>query len=176
MTPLPYTLTVDDLVYGSRLAMRRQLATKWWKFMLFIAAVAAAVPMAIVIWNGWNAAKWFEGFRMMLAIYLPLGLAFWLFIYFWLVGKRARKQFRQAPMLSREQRVHWDDEKMFFESANGTTHFDINELHQVCADDQILLLYPADHIFYVLPRRLFESDAQFNSLVSRVKQSGAKWL
>lgn len=107
---------------------------------------------------------------------MTVAVAVWLLLYFWLVGHRARKQFNQISFLKREQKLSWNAQKLFFQSDNGNTHFDIDEFHQCAADSQILLLYPAEHLFYFLPRRIFKSDAQFDALVTQIRQSETKWL
>jgi YcxB-like protein len=176
MTPITYALTIDDLTKASRLGMLLNLRRPWWKIPSVILVLSAAILGAITLWDGFRFGLWFEGFYTLLGLYLVLVIVFIIIVYFWMIGWRARKQFKQMPMLAREQHLHWDNEQLHFASANGEAHFPFTEIHKCYANKEMVLLYPADMLFYLLPRRFFKSQEQYDELVDIARNSGIKWM
>ena len=113
-------------------------------------------------------------FAMMLAAYSILsviGLAFvWAFYLKW----RVRKNMRQISALSREQHLTWTETGFEIESSQGNTRFPYDEIHQWAANDTSVILYPADHLFFAFPKRIFESEAQASEFLAALESSPAK--
>ncbi len=171
MTPVTFTLTLDDMIAGNRLAIRRYVRKGAAKFAFATFIISLAVCL---IAFGMKVRPFSEAlilFGKIFAIYAGLGVLFAVVILFSMPKQRARKNFAQMPSLSRDQTVSWDDATIAFTSGYGNANIPLAELHRWAADDGIVIIYPADHLFYMLPARVFEGEGHRLGLISALERS-----
>ncbi len=174
MTPIAFTLTEADMLTGNQLAMRRYIRKGAPRFALGVIAVSAGVTMIAFAFAPRPLADVMTLFAQILAIYVALAIALGLFIIFVAPKQRARKNFNQMPALRRGQTVMWDDAAIGFTSEYGSVSIPFADLHQWAADDDVVILYPADHLFHMLPARVFETSADRDRLIAALEASPVK--
>ncbi len=171
MTPIAFTLTLDDMLAGNKLAIRRYVRKSSLKFAVGIIAVSLGVTLIAYAARPQPFGDVAVLFAEILAIYAVLALVICVAVLFLAPQQRAKKNFKQLPALSREQSVSWDDEAIAFTSSYGNVSFPIADMHQWAADDGIVILYPADHLFYMLPSRGFENGGDRERLIAALERS-----
>jgi hypothetical protein len=159
------------MLAGNRLAIRRYVRKASPKFAIGIIAISLGVTLIAYAARPQPFGDVLLLFGEILAIYAVLALVIGLALLFLAPHQRAKKNFKQIPALSREQTVSWDDASISFISGYGNVSFPIADMHQWAADDGIVILYPADHIFYMLPSRVFENERDRESLMAALERS-----
>lgn len=92
----------------------------------------------------------------MLAVLAWLGLQFFVYIPW-----RARKAFDQHKALSAPVNVTIREDGLFFDRERSSGLLLWSEILKWRTSDDLILLYPADHIFHLIPRHFFASDEEF---------------
>jgi YcxB-like protein len=174
MTPIPFTLTEADMLAGNRLAIRRYIRNGALRFVIGVIAVSAGVTMIAFAFAPRPFADAMTLFAEILAIYTALAIALGVFIVFVAPKQRAKKNFKQMPALRRGQSVVWDDAAIAFTSEYGNASIPFADLHQWAADDEIVIIYPADHLFYMLPARVFATEGDRDALIAALEASPVK--
>jgi anthranilate synthase component II len=178
MTPVAFTLTANDMVAGNRLAVRRYVRKGAVKFAIAVVIVSLAVSVFAFGMRTRPVADALLLFGKIFATYAVIAIVFTLGVLFIMPKRRATKNFRQMPALSREQAVSWDETSITFNSTYGNAIIPLAELHQWAADDRandgIVIIYPADHLFYMLPARVFATPSDRERLIAALEASGIK--
>jgi hypothetical protein len=104
-------------------------------------------------------------------------LAFLGALFFVYIPWRARRAFRQYKALSEPIKVTIQDEGLHFEREHGSGLLPWAQIRKWKGSNQLILLYPADHIFHLLPRHFFMNEPEFSgfqaTLEARVGRSAA---
>ncbi len=174
MTPITFILTEEDMIAASRLGMVATYRKNVLKSIMWLILVSAAAAAVIVGFGGddWTRYPIMFGalllvYTLLLAVALPL---VWLFV----VKRTVRKNMRQIAALSREQHFSWTAEGFKVTSSQGVSRFPYDEILQWAANDRSLILYPADHLFFAFPKRIFENEGQEQEFVAALECSTAK--
>lgn len=176
MTPITFTLTHDDVLAGNRLAIRRTVRKGAPRIALVLLLVAIGVTLIAYASNPQPVSVVAELFVKIVAIYLAVtGFGI---LYLGLIAprQRARKNIAQMPAISREQTMAWDDTSITFSSEIGQATIPLRDMHQWAMDETMLLLYPADHLFYFISRRYVADPADWDSLISTLRAAGIKQI
>ena len=123
--------------------------------VLFIAEVWA-ISRAGVLPRGW----WI----------LPAGVAYGAILFFFILPWRVGRIFRQNPGLAAPTRTTFDDEGLLLDSSRGQLRFRWNALKKWKHNRDLLLVYHSPTLFHMLPRRCFNSAADFDALVSSLEK------
>jgi hypothetical protein len=174
MTPIAFTLTEADMLAGNRLAIRRYARKGVVKFALWVIAISLAVSLFAFAMATRPFVDALLLFAKILGIYTAIGLIILVIILTVTPKQRAKKNFKQMPALSRGQTVSWDDTVISFASEYGNASIPLAELYQWAADGEIVIVYPADHLFYMLPARVFEAPGDRERLIATLEASGVK--
>jgi hypothetical protein len=174
MTPIAFTLTEADMLAGNTLAIRRYVRKGAPRYALAIVLVSFGVTAIAYAFS----PRPFEGvvtlFLGLLVLYTVLAVVLALFIVFIAPRQRAKKNYTQMPALRKGQTVVWDETSIAFTSDYGNASIPFADLHQWAANDDIVIIYPADHLFYMLASRVFTSPADRASLIAALEASGVK--
>jgi hypothetical protein len=171
MTPVPFTLTHDDLVAGNALAIRRSLRKAAPRYAMALALAALGVTLIAFAIKPQPIADTAILFVKIFAIYWALTILIFLLAIFVAPKLRANKNGKQMPALTRDQSVSWDETAMSFASHYGSTRVPLTDFYQWAANDGIVIIYPADHLFYMLPKRIFSDHHDWDNLVSVLQNS-----
>ena len=171
MTPIAFTLTEADMVAGNRLAIRRSLRKLALRELLVVIAIPLGITMLTYAIQPKPFADVLMLFVKLLGVFIALAVVFTLVLIFLMPKQRARKNFRQMPALRRSQSVNWDATSITFTSDYGNASIPLADLHQWAADDEIVIIYPADHLFYMLPSRVFGDRRDWDSLIAALEAS-----
>jgi hypothetical protein len=174
MIPIGFILTEVDLIAASQLAMLRTYNKNAFKYIVILVGVAALVSCVIAIfnWEGWMELA--ISFGILLAIYGGLIVLATIFSWTFFIKWRSRKNFRQIAALGREQCLRWNEHELEVTSSQGISRFPYDEIHQWAANDTTIIIYPADHLFFPFPVRIFESAAQCDDFVASLSASSAR--
>jgi hypothetical protein len=174
VTPIAFTLTEVDMIGAGRLGMVATYRKNIVKSIGWLVGLSAVVAAIIVAFGRDDWSRFPIMFGALLLFYtLLLGFALplvWLFV----VKRNVRKNMRQIAALSREQHFSWTTEGFEVTSSQGISRFPFDEIHQWAVNDTSLILYPADHLFFAFPLRIFESEAQTNEFIAALDGSSAK--
>ena len=171
MTPVAFTLTLDDMIAGNRLAIRRSVRKGAPKFALWIVIISVAISLFAFGMRTRPLADALILFGKIFAIYAAIGIVIALIIVFIMPKQRAKKNFTQMPALRRDQTVSWDDTSIAFASDYGNARLPFADLHRWSAGGGIVILYPADHLFYILPNRIFANNDDRDNLIAALEGS-----
>jgi len=101
---------------------------------------------------------------------LPLvgALTFLAAQFFVYIPWRARRAFTQYKALSEPVTITLQDDGLCFEREHGNGILPWSQIVKWKGSRDLFLLYPADHIFHLVPRHFFESEAAFSAFRSTV--------
>jgi YcxB-like protein len=107
---------------------------------------------------------------------VPLGmaLAFLLLIFFVYEPLKAKRVFRQYKALSEPTTVELRNDGLFFKRETGEGLVPWSHVIKWRSNDELLLLYPASGLFYLLPSHFFPSSEAFKEFVTRVRSKLGK--
>jgi hypothetical protein len=176
MTPINFTLTADDVLAGNRLAIRRSVRKGAPRFGLAILAMTGGITMLAYAIDPQPIADVAELFIKVAALYTVVAIVLLAFLLLVMPRLRAKKNIAQMPALSRQQTVSWDDTGIAFASDYGNATIPFVDLYQWAADDQMLILYPADHLFYFVSRQIVTDSADWDRLIAAIKRAGIKQI
>ncbi len=175
MTPIAFTLTEADMLAGNRLAIRRSVRKGAPRYALAVVAISLGVTLIACALQPRDFADVAFLFGKIFAIYIALAFVLAILVLFFAPKQRAKKNFKQMPALRKGQTVAWDGTSIAFTSEYGNATIPLAELHQWAADDGandgIVILYPADHLFYMLPARVFTTEADRDALIAALEAS-----
>ena len=171
MTPVSFTLTLDDMIAGNRLAYRRYGRKVMARYVLAMVGISLGVTLIAYAAAPRSLAEILLLFGKIFSVYAVLSVVLILCVLFLLPKQRAKKNFNQMPALRREQSVSWDDASIAFMSEYGNARIPFAELYQWAADDGIVIIYPADHLFYMLPQRVFVNGDDRDRLIGALESS-----
>jgi hypothetical protein len=126
-----------------------------------IAVLGFAVLALALLAEGLAAYKWMRhGGSPWSLIVLNLALIL-VFAYFvWYIPWRARRTFRLFKAASEPFTLGLTPEGLRWESSLGGTLVPWPHIHRWREGRELFLLYPADILFYVVPKRFFDSSDQ----------------
>lgn len=107
---------------------------------------------------------------------VPLGmaLAFLLLIFFVYEPLKAKRVFRQYKALSEPTTVELRDDGLFFKREDGEGLVPWSHVIKWRSNDELLLLYPASGLFYLLPSHFFPNSEAFKEFVTLVRSKLGK--
>jgi hypothetical protein len=176
MTPLAYTLLPEDVLTASRVGFIRIYRRNLLRNAAIIIAIAAAIAGIGEYLNGFILSSFLQGFGILTAIYAGLFVALVPISWFVLLPQRTKKTFRQMPAISLEQTLSWDDEAIMISSSQGQMRMPCAGFHRWTGNSEQIMIYPADNIFYALPRRIFPTQQDFDALADLLRRSGVTAL
>ncbi len=100
----------------------------------------------------------------LLALFAFLSLQFFVYIPW-----RARRAFGQHAALSELVHITIRDDGLHFERKHGGGLLPWTHVRKWKSSGELILLYPADHIFHMIPRHFFASDQEFSSFQSALE-------
>lgn len=174
MTPIGFTLTEEDMLAATKLGTLATYRKNYGKIilMLFVVTLVISGGISAFDWDGWLGFA--KLFGLLLATYAVLMLVAFALVWAFFIKWRVRKSMRQIAALSREQYLTWTQTGFEIESSQGNSLFPYDEIHQWAVNDTSLILYPADYLFFVFPRRIFESEAQASEFLAALEACPAK--
>ncbi len=171
MTPIPFTLTEADVVAGNRLAIHRSSRKAAPKLVFWLLALTIGVTLFAYVMRPQPLDRVAQLFGQILAIYVGVAIVVGIIVLYWMPKQRARANMAQMRTLSRAQSVAWTNDTISFTADYGHATIPLADLRQWAADPEIIILYPADHLFYMIPRCAFEQQADWDNLMSVFEQS-----
>lgn len=107
--------------------------------------------------------------------FLLVGVGIYLAVYFTLlIPWQVRRTFRQYKALSELISVEIRDDGLFFKKPNSEGLFPWAHIIKWKRNKKLLLLYPADNLFYVLPSSFFPSQEAFNEFLRVMEEKAGK--
>jgi hypothetical protein len=174
MTPIRFTLSEMDVLLAGRFGFLCNFKRKFLVLAGLSIAIAAIITGIPYLFLGETVDHAIRDFLILSAIYLAIVLLIGPIIYLFIVPWRARKTMRQMPALGREQTLTWDDKTITLDTDHTHAQLQMSEFHKWAGNNAMLILYPADYVFYVLPRRIFPDVDSFEALQSKFIQAGVK--
>ncbi len=176
MTPIPFTLSTEDVLSAGRFGFIRAYRQNILRNSLILVFIAGLISAGIEIFDGFEISSFLELFMILVLIYTGLLLVLIPVAWFVLVPIKTKKTFQQMPAISREQTLSWDDRAIMISSSQGNMCVPYAEFHRWTANKNVIMVYPADYVFYVLPRRIFPSQEGFDELAGLLLSSGVTKL
>ena len=176
MTPIKYTLTPEDVTAAGRFGFAQIYKENFPRNMLILLAVAAVVALVINLVIGFSLDEFVEGFIMLAIVYFICFVLFFPIAWYLLIPWRSGKTFKQMPSISREQQLSWDDDAVTFSHENGQFKQPFAEFYRWGHNAEAIVIYPASHMFYTLPRRIFPDSASYDALIRRLAETKAEQL
>jgi hypothetical protein len=169
--PIAFTLTYDDILAGNTLAIRRSLRKAAPRYALGLTIAAMGVSVIAFAIKPSSFAELLLLFGKIFALYIILAAAIFLLAILFTPKLRAKKNMKQMRALTYDQTVAWDETSISFSSDYGNARIPIIDLHQWSANDGIVIIYPADHLFYMIPSRVFADRSDWDSLITALQNS-----
>lgn len=144
----------DDVVAAQRLHARPTYKT----LVLILATFPVLCLVGYYLGPEMSLAVAFGG---TIGLVVTQGLMFALYVPY-----RARRMYRQQKSLQRTHEFSWDDQCVFFRSADFEGKLRWADLVKVKKSRSMLLLYHSDTLFNFFPRHCFSSEAQFEEFGS----------
>ena len=154
MVSVECQLTVQDYLRAQRLHFRPKPAVQILYWLFAIALGLALIEEAWVIFRGGTLP---HGWWI-----LPAGLAYGAFLFLIFLPWRVAKIFRENAALSKPNRTELADEGLLFESARGQIRLPWALIKGWKFNRQMLLVYHSTVHFYLLPRRCFSNENDFD--------------
>ena len=139
---MTFTITEQDYQKSMMLHMKqRSLRT------------AAIACLALVVFFGAVSG---------LATALSMGVFFALYLGFlmWVVRRNIRKIYRSMPQLHGEQTIQFDEEGLVWHNSYALSKVKWQLFQKFDVDENLYILYQAPHMFNMIPRNAFQSEAQ----------------
>lgn len=174
MSPLIFTLTIQDAINATRLGFWTTYKSNMPKAIAIIAAIAATLALIPIFFETVTLVRYLTFFSYVFFIYIALYILFIPFCYYIIVPYRVRKQFKQMPSLSQEMQLSWTEKDFIFRSGKSVSEFPFADLHKWCANDESLTIFPTYLIHYMVPRRAFPDNATYNEFQSRLIENGVR--
>jgi hypothetical protein len=172
VTPITFTLTLDDMLAANRLAMQRYVRKGLPKFSLAVVVTALVVTLIAYAFNPKPMAVAGALFARIVALYVGVAAVGVAYVLFVAPRLRAKKNMAQMPALSRAQTMEWDETTITFSSDTGHMTVPLTDVHQWAANETVLILYPADHLFYCIPRQYVTDKTSWDRLITAIRRAG----
>lgn len=143
----------EDYLTAQRLHLRPRLPFLILGCVLF----AVITPLALSKDVG-------EGLLLFGVFALSLGLAFHSMFY-----RQPRRTFRQYKAIAEPQTIDVQGRGLYFKRANGEGLVPWQEIVKWRSNESLLLLYPANNVFYLIPRHFFSSGGEFSDFLTLVE-------
>ncbi len=174
MMPISYILLPDDVTTGARLGFIRIYRKNALRTALTIIAIAGVISGGIELFDGFDLTAFIASFLTLSVIYLILAIILIPIIWFIVIPRKTKKTFQQMPEVSREQSISWDELAITTTNSQGNARVLFAEFHRWASNEHCVIIYPADHIFYVFPRRIFTNPHDFEALIDVFRRSGVQ--
>jgi len=109
---------------------------------------------AVFIWKLCRPSEWDDGTAIM-----AIALVYLLAYFFVLLPWRAKRSFKQNKFLEHKTTFRIDGSGLHTSSELGSVSIPWDHLRKWKENDGLVLLYLTDRMYYVFPKRLFESDS-----------------
>lgn len=86
----------------------------------------------------------------------------------------ARRAFRQYKALAEPMSIEVRDDGLYFKREPGEGVLPWSYIRKWKRDSKLLLLYPANNLFYLIPSHLFESDVAFSDFVRLIETKAGR--
>jgi hypothetical protein len=149
MAPIHGLLTEADYLAAQRLHMKPRSAFA----IVALALVALAVASFIA------SPSWMLG-----AALAMLAATFFVYLPF-----NAKRTFRQYKALSEPTSIEVRDEGVYFKRETGEGLVPWSHVVKWRHSSTLLLLYPANRVFYLIPAHFFQDQSAFASFVSVIE-------
>lgn len=140
-------LEEEDFLKAGRLHGRR--------WLLRFALPYFAVLFALMVWFSRNFGEHRVWFLAGFSVFLVLVLGFKWFVQ---MPRRTRKNFRQQAEVQKEMTCSLEEEHFSMEHANGSLRKPWSEFRKWRHSEDLILLYPTDLVYFVIPRRCLTDD------------------
>jgi hypothetical protein len=173
MTPIRFRLTKVLVVKAATLASSRY----YLRFIVF-AVIVGLLTSAFFIFRG--PGRTFE--RDVLAVFLTvagaviIALLFLALMRYVIYPFYARKNFQQQKALSDEMSLSWTGEVFLYQTGASRTEMPFAHLHGYRASDDIIILYVADAIYFVVPVGAFGDGETVSLFMRRLQQANVRKL
>lgn len=162
---LPFTLTFtfipDDHIAVARLRLR----PKKWTFVLILLFASILIPGIAMMVPQWIEQRTFPTGLL----WFPAIIVFGVLFNFVFLPWQVRKIFREQKSLSNELRFAFDEAGVAVETARGNGRHPWSDFHKWTADRKFVLLYQSSVVFFLLPRRAFANDADWQGFQALVR-------
>lgn len=159
-TPITFSYTVEDFVAASKLGAK--LSRRW--IVTRLSFITAMIALFVL----------FNADRNLLLGYLVVlvfGIALFIIILrFWILPRRAIKQFEQQPLAHLETTLTIENDGMTVQSARGESTLLWEDFHGWRANDEIILLYASPNWYWLVPRRLQEMGMPLDALETLLEE------
>lgn len=89
-----------------------------------------------------------------------------------ILPRRVARLHRQMKALADATTTHWDEDHLEARSAKGYSSMKWVDFVRFRENKQLFLLYVADNLFYIFPKRWFSDAAQMESFRQLARQAG----
>lgn len=162
------TLQAEDYLRANQLNLRLRLFRRG-MILAFLALWIFYSLLDLFLGGQWTGEQIIgsvtAAFPVSLAVFAAIILVSWLYLRF-----SSRRLFRQNKMLSTAQSISAGANGVDFSSSLGQSHIAYALLHKWAANDHLILLYPGDNLFYLLPRRCVNEE-QWRGLIAFLSAS-----
>lgn len=125
--------------------------------------VLGLVVLSLFLWAIWYT--FFGGGPRGMTGYVLLAAAAYLILNFFVyIPWKARKTFRQQKSLQREMTLRFDDSGLAIEAENSQGRIPWSDFLKWKENDRLFLLYISDPLYHMVPKRLFKSSSEVDSV------------
>ena len=125
----------------------------WWTLPLFL---VLATPIVLFLYD--NEPLYAAGYVTLLAVYV-----------FAFLPHRAKSLHRDYSALTREVTVTLKDDGVLWEAEDSRALMKWPEIKRVKRDDELLLVYPSDMIYHVVPAHFFADAEAFEDFGDAIR-------
>jgi hypothetical protein len=135
--------------------------------LLIIVITVYGIAAKDVLWDRNNA--------LLLPFWLlTLGFGYFVIFFGWFIPFKTKRVYRQHTSLQKPFTLEITEEWFRAHSEEGETHTQWSELHKWKEGKKIFLIYRADNMFHMIPKRLLNEPVEMNFLRTVLQQSMGK--
>ena len=152
---LTYTISFDDYKQSAWVHMRpRRSIAILGVFFLVLAATGLGLSVFNFLTKGQDG-------KALLMILVPFGcLVIYHFVWF---PYKLRQTYQQLKLLQLEHTAEISEACLFCKNQHGQATLPWDVFHRWKSGKQLVLLYQADTLYHLFPRRAFASEEDFNT-------------
>ena len=153
-----YKLTISEIDYIQAQRLHSQLRPLFRILIrLLLVLFICKILLSFVDYFNGNSFEVSSCFFVAFIIYVVL-------LKFFIVPSRLRKLYAQSKLLQMEVVYSFNKEAFLSKSENGNTILNWPNFHKWKSDKNLILLYQADNVFNIIPKRIFGSESEIEEV------------
>ena len=161
-----FQISEADYIQAQKLHLR---ARPVFKMIFIIVCLIVICCMGLAILNLISGGSSLKSLGISSAVILYL-----LFLFLYFLPRRWKRLYAQSKLLQAEVSYSFREDALIVESEKGNCTIQWSDYHKWKVDDNQILLYQADNIFNIVPKRIFTDSSEADMVESYIRSALGK--